>query len=117
MRVLLIVLLVGHGVAHLVGFLVPWQLMTSNDMPYRTTALGGLVDIGSTGVRALGLVWLALAVTFMVSAGGLLLRAPWQPYATLVAVGTSALLCVIGWPDARLGLVANALILALVNIA
>jgi hypothetical protein len=116
MRVVLIAVLVGHAVAHVVGFVVPWQLMTSPEIPYRTTAMGGLVDLGSTGARVLGVAWLAMAVTFAVMAGGLLWQAPWWPPATLIAVGISMMLCVFGWPDARIGLLANALILALLAV-
>ena len=52
-------LLVAHGVAHLVGFAVPWKLVSTAEVPYRTTILGGMIDIGDTGARALGVVWLS----------------------------------------------------------
>jgi len=33
MRILAAVLLVAHAVAHLLGFMVPWRLLTSADVP------------------------------------------------------------------------------------
>ena len=57
--------LIAHGVAHLVGFVVPWKLVSTAEVPYRTTILG----------------W-------------------------------SIVLCVVGWPEARIGLVVNVVLLA-----
>jgi hypothetical protein len=46
MRIVLALLLLAHGVAHLPGFLVSWQLRSFPEMPYRTAFLGGSVDVG-----------------------------------------------------------------------
>ena len=54
MRFALAALLIAHGVAHLVGFLVPWKLLSTAEVPYRTTVLGGLIEVGDAGARALG---------------------------------------------------------------
>jgi len=113
MRLILAVLLTVHAVAHLVGFVVPWRLMTSAEVPYRTTILSGAIDIGATGVRLLGVGWLLVALAFLVLAGGVVLRASWWHAAVLPAVAVSFVLCVLGWPDSRFGLVANLLILTL----
>lgn len=43
-----------HGVAHLVGFAVPWRLVRSEEVPYKTTILSGTVDVGDVGIRILG---------------------------------------------------------------
>ena len=112
MRILLAVVLVAHGVAHLVGFVVPWKLLTSAEVPYRTTVLAGTFDLGPTGVRLLGIVWLALAIAFAVIGGGLLLGASWWYRAALVTVPVSFLLCILGWPDSRVGVFANGVILS-----
>jgi hypothetical protein len=110
MRFVLAALLLAHGVAHLPGFLVSWRLRSLPEMPYRTAILGGSVDVGDGGIKAIGVVWLVLGVLFVVAAGGALMRPTWwQPF-VYVAVGLSTALCVVGWPDARLGLVANAVI-------
>ena len=62
MRVALAALLIVHGVAHLVGFVVPWKLVSTVEMPYRTTILGGMADVGDVGARTLGVIWLMAAI-------------------------------------------------------
>ena len=110
MRIVLAVLLLAHGVAHLPGFLVSWQLRAFPEMPYRTAILGGSVDVGDGGIKAIGVEWLVLSLLFVVAAGVALMRPTWwQPF-VYMAVGFSTALCVVGWPDARLGLVANVVI-------
>jgi hypothetical protein len=116
MRGVLAALLLVHGFAHTVGFVVPWRLVTTTDVPYRTTLLGGVVDVGDAGIRAIGLLWLTLAVACVVVAGGLLAGASWWFRALLPLLAISSLLCALQWSDARLGLLANAVILALLVI-
>jgi hypothetical protein len=54
MRWLVGFLMMGHGVAHLPGFLVSWQLATLPDLPYSTTLFAGRLDVGDAGTRILG---------------------------------------------------------------
>ena len=110
MRLALSALLIAHGVAHLVGFVVPWRLMAAPEMPYGTTILAGAIDIGDSGVRALGFVWLIAAVAFVLLGSALL--AGVSVRAWLFAIpGLSLALCAVGWPDARIGVAVNAVLL------
>jgi hypothetical protein len=111
MRTILGGTLLAHGVAHLVGFVVPWRLVTSSEVPYRTTLLG--VEIGPAGVRVVGLAWLLAAILFVALAASLLGRAPWPLESVLTLVGVSVALCVLGLPESRPGLVMNAAIVCL----
>lgn len=111
MRYALVILLVLHALAHLVGFAVPWQLVTSAEMPYRTTVLQGRIDLGETGIRLYGLGWLSLAAGCVVAAAGVALRSPWWVFFLVVLVAVSLIFCAVGWPEAGLGLRANAIIL------
>jgi hypothetical protein len=61
MRFALAALLMAHGVAHLVGFVVPWRLVASQEVAYRTTILASAIDVGDAGIRMLGIVWLLAA--------------------------------------------------------
>jgi hypothetical protein len=110
MRFALAALLIAHGVAHLVGFLVPWKLLSTAEVPYRTTILGDLIEVGDAGARVLGVVWLVATLAFVVLAAAIL--AGWSvrgwAFATL---SLSLALCVAGWPEARIGLVVNAFLL------
>jgi hypothetical protein len=113
-RVLLGAALLIHGVAHVVGFVVPWRIVTSPEVPYRTTVFG--VDVGAVGVRALGIVWLFTAMLFVALAASVLRRQAWPLAAALTLVGGSVALCVLGLPESRPGLLANAAILALLAV-
>jgi hypothetical protein len=114
MRIVLAILMAGHGIAHLPGFLVNWQLRSFAEMPYRTTIFGTSLDVGDAGIKVIGALWLAVGVGFIVLAGATLTRAVWWPPIAYVSIVLSTVLCMVGWPDARLGLVANAVILLLI---
>ena len=49
MRIAVAIFLALHGFAHFAGFAGSFGLAES--MPYRTTVLGGMVDLGDVGVR------------------------------------------------------------------
>lgn len=69
MRMALALFLLVHGTAHLPGFTLAWRLTSNPDMPYTTTLLGGLVDVGEAGIRVVGVLWLAEEAHFRASRG------------------------------------------------
>lgn len=75
----------------------------------RTTILAGLVDVGDIGIRSIGVVWLLLGVAFVVVGSGLLAGIWSYPVTMGVAVASLAW-CLVGLPDARIGLVLNVLL-------
>jgi len=116
MRFVLALLLVAHGVAHLVGFVSSWKLATLAELPYKTTVLAGRVDVGDAGIRMMGVLWLLATLALLVAAFGVAAEAGWAGRFTLAAVTASVILCVVGWPDARIGVAVNvglALLLAI----
>lgn len=113
MRYVLSVFALIHGICHLPGFAVYWQLMRMPELPYRTSILQGRLDLGHAGIRVWGLVWLALAVAFGVLAAGVWLHSSWWLRIVPFVVGFSMLCCVLALPEARLGLAANLMVLAL----
>jgi len=111
-----IVLLAAHGLAHLPGFIGGWRLANLREMPYHTTVFAGHVDIGDAGMRIAGAVWLLLAVGFETAAvGGMLHRTWWGPLTAVVAT-VSLCLCIIQYPDARIGIVINIVILCMLAV-
>lgn len=114
MRVILVLLLLVHGIAHLPGFLVNWQLRSFPELPFRTTVFGGTLDVGLIGIRAVGVGWLLVAIAFVCAALGVLLRSGWWQPLAYSAIGASVLLTAAGWPEARLGLVVNAVVIVLI---
>jgi hypothetical protein len=114
MRVLVALLLLAHGVAHIPGFISAWQLRMLAGLPYRTTLLAGSIDVGVLGIRIVGVAWLLVALSFAASAAGLALSLAWWQRTAYMTIAVSLVLCILGWPDSRLGVVANAMLAALV---
>jgi hypothetical protein len=111
-RTLAAVLLAAHGLIHLIGFVVPWGIAQVEGFPYRTSALAGTLALGESGARLVGVVWLALAVGFVVAGVAVWRRAAWAaPLTAALAVG-SIVVCTLGLPEAAFGIVVNLAILA-----
>jgi hypothetical protein len=117
MRIMLAVLMVLHGVAHLPGFVSEWRLANLEGIPYRTTILAGRADLGDAGIRVVGMLWLLSAVGFWVAGVAAISDLSWWiPVATAIALG-SLLLSLVELPEARIGVVVNLAILAGLFIA
>lgn len=116
MHIVIALLLFAHGIAHLVGFSAAWALSPTK-IPHLTTVVGGRFAIGEAGIRAVGVLWLAAALAFALMAIGAATQAPWWPRATAVVALASLGLCVLGWPEAKVGVVLNIGVLVLVAIA
>ena len=112
MRVALAGFLFVHGIAHLVGFVVPWRIFQAEEMPYSTTLLAGRLEVGDLGVRLVGLIWLGLTLAFFVAAGLVWVERPGWPDTVIVLAGASLVMSVIGLPAARLGIPINIVLLA-----
>ena len=108
------VFFVLHGLVHLLPFGVSWQLFTTDDLPYSTVVLGGRVDVGHTGIRLVGLLWLLATLIWVVAGVGLILLAPWWTALTVAAALFSSLVCILGLPMAKYGLLINVVVLVLV---
>jgi hypothetical protein len=112
MRLFLALILFAHGVAHLVGFAVAWRLTAPPDMPYRTTLLGGRVDVGDIGIRIAGTLWLLVAIGCLAAGASVALQAHWAPALMVSVLAASAVLCALEWDRAWIGLVVSVLLLA-----
>ena len=89
MRLILAGLMTLHGIAHLVGFAGAWQLAPAKEIPYKTTVLGGHLQLGDTGIRVMGVLWLFAAVAFVVAAGGAVFNVRWWTNAALIVTAVS----------------------------
>lgn len=114
MRIVLGLLMIVHGIAHLVGFAGSFGL--SRDIPFKTTVLGGHVDVGLLGTRALGVLWLACALAFLgVGTGAIIRTGWWQSYAIFVGA-ISLALCLVELPAAKIGAVVDVVVLAAILV-
>jgi hypothetical protein len=69
-------LLLAHGIAHVPGFLVNWQIASFPDLTYRTTIFATSVDVGPEGIRLIGLCWIGTAVVLVVLASAVAFNVP-----------------------------------------
>lgn len=112
MRIAIAIVLALHGFAHVVGFAGSFGLAES--IPYRTTVLGGTVDLGDGGIRAVGILWLVAAAAFLVASAAAMTNQEWWVKALPVAAVGSLVLGVMALPEARIGVAIDVLILAAV---
>jgi hypothetical protein len=110
MAVAIAVLLALHGVAHFVGFLGPWGRASS--IPVQTTLFAGRFQASDGTLKALGILWLLVGLTFIVCAIGELRNASWWSEVTLNAAVLSLLLSIASLPASKIGIPINAMIIA-----
>jgi hypothetical protein len=105
-RTLFVLLLIIHGIIHLLGFASAFHLGAA-----KPVAMQSIFPLSVQWVQALGIGWLLVSGLFLYTAlqWGLKKEAWW-----MVATGAvlfSQVLIVIYWPDARFGTILNVLIL------
>ena len=115
MRVALAIFLALHGVAHLVGFVGSWGLVSS--VPSRTGLFAGRIPVGSNGMKVIGILWLVTAVMFVAAGIGRMIDTPWAPALIVIAALVSLMLSVSALPAARIGVAINVAILTAFAIA
>lgn len=100
MNVVLGGFLLAHGAAHLAAFSKngPVSLVAP-----RHTALGGLLPLGRTSVRAYQLTWVLAALAYAVVGCGVLVGAAWAGPALVGVTVLSLALCLLGWPESKFG--------------
>jgi hypothetical protein len=112
LHILIAIGLMLHGLIHLIGFVVNWQIVTIKDISYSTTVLAGKINLGDGGIRIVGVLWLLATIGYVVAGVGLLMLAPSWLGLTLWVTGFSLVLCILGWPEAQFGVYIDLIILA-----
>jgi hypothetical protein len=105
-------LLALHGAIHLIGAVVYLRWGSIEGFAYKTSVLGGYMNLGDDGIRVFGLLWAAAAAAFIVAAVALL--GGWAACRTILLMATlgSLLLTVMDWDVAFIGAIADIGILA-----
>jgi len=114
-RTLAVIVIAGHGLIHLIGFVVPWRIAVLEGFAYRTTALNGMISLGETGAQVVGIAWLVISAGFLVAAVGVWRHEPWAMSLTAVLAVCSLVVCVLGLPETGAGIVVNGVILAVIG--
>ena len=110
--VVILALILGiHGLIHLIGTSVYLQLVDVDGFSYKTTLLGGRVDLGDGGIRIFGALWILPAIGFVAAALGLLEGWSWWSVALLATTLVSTILTVLDWNVAVMGAIVDFAIL------
>ncbi len=96
-----------HGLVHLMGPGVYWQLTEIEGLVYKTTLLGGGLFVGEAGIRIFGGLWLLGALGFAAAAVGIVMGQSWARQVLLGTGFLSLLLTCLDWPAAFAGVVVN----------
>ncbi len=101
------IILLGHGMVHLLGTVVYLELADVAEFPYKTTLLGGAVNGGDMGMRAFGVLWAVAAIGFVAAAGAVVID--WDHWPLVVGAVTvfSLTLTVFDYTVAYAGIVVN----------
>jgi Family of unknown function (DUF6544) len=106
LRILQIILAIAvgiHGLIHLLGFVAYWPLAKVVELPYKTSLLGGRLELGAGGMRLYSALWLLSALGFVIAAIALATKWPsWAPL-MLGAVLLSIVVCIPDWGAAFRG--------------
>lgn len=109
--------LILHGLVHLMGTAVYMKIGKVEGLPYKTTLLSGRWDLGESGIRVFGALWVVPALGFMLCGLGLLAGWPWaQPMAVGLAL-LSLLLTLLDWNTAYAGAIVDTAILCVIWLA
>jgi len=100
MKVVLVVLLILHGLIHLLGFFKGFQLAKVEQLQLPIS-------------KMMGLFWLLTTLLFTITLMGLIFKKEFWTYFALIAMLFSQVLIVLHWQDAKFGTLANLLILLL----
>ena len=112
-----VAVLVLHSLIHLMGTAVYMRLTTIQGFAYKTTLLGGRLDLGTSGTWWFGLLWLLAGAGTAVAAVGLLAGAAWVWPVLLAATVLSLAICLLDWELAKMGAVVDVVILAAMLLA
>jgi hypothetical protein len=98
-RIIFILIVTFHGLIHLLGFLKAFGLVQVNELTLEIS-------------RPVGLLWLIAYLLFIITAVAFILKMRWWWATAIVAALLSQVLIFTAWQDARVGSIANLIILA-----
>ncbi len=104
MKILLFTILLLHGAIHVLGFIKAYGISEISQLSEEIS-------------KPAGLVWLLVTVIFLAVGVLFLFNVTWWIYPALIAVMLSSILIISVWVDAKLGMIPNLIILAVVAIS
>jgi hypothetical protein len=113
-KIIAALILIAHGLIHLMGTIVYMKLGEIPGFNYKTTLLNGRWDLGVNGIRSFGALWIFPAVGFVVIGIALLMNLSWWRSILVPVTLFSLILTDVDWSIAYAGLIVNIAILSLV---
>jgi hypothetical protein len=104
-------ILAFHGLIHLMGATAYLKLGVLQGLPYKTTVLGGRVDLGELGIAVFGALWAVAALGFVSSVAGLFTNQTWWRLVLLATTLLSLVLTALDSSAAFIGVMVNLVIL------
>jgi hypothetical protein len=104
-------ILAFHGLIHLMGATAYLKLGVLQELPYKTTVLGGRVDLGELGIAVFGALWAIAALGFISSVAGMLTNQNWWRAVLLGVTLLSLVLTALDSSAAFIGVIVNVVIL------
>ncbi|MGC9471801.1 MAG: DUF6920 family protein [Bacteroidales bacterium] len=106
MRILFFIIVMVHGLIHLMGFVQGWDLGKIDQLSGNT-----LFPLNKTLLRAAGAGWLLATLLFLTAGAGYILEKDWWCIPAMAGVILSQILIVLYWQDAKFGTATNLIIL------
>jgi hypothetical protein len=116
-RVFLAIILVLHGLVHIMGLVSYLKLGEVQGIPYKTTVLDGRLNLSEIGIGVYGVLWAVAALGFILAATGLLINSSWWLSLLTTSAVFSLVLTVVDLNVALAGVVVNVAILIFVWVA
>lgn len=108
MRIVLLLVLLIHGLIHLIGFVHEFQLADVRQLSGKLT-----LPFGPRGLKVLGALWLGTTALFLFGAMQVLRSRESWAILVLAGIALSQFLIFLYWKDAKAGTAANFLLLLL----
>jgi hypothetical protein len=105
------ILLFLHGLVHIMGTASYLKLAEIEQLPYKTTVLGGRWDLGSSGTTIFGICWALATAGFVIAGVALLGGWEWWRSATFGVTIFSLVLTTLDYQVAFVGIVIDLAIL------
>ena len=100
-----------HGLIHLMGATAYLKLGVLQGLPYKTSVLGGRLELGELGIGVFGALWALCAFGFVSSVAGMLSNQTWWRPVLLGVTLLSLVLTTLDMRVAFVGLIVNVAIL------
>ena len=108
------VLVIIHGLIHLIGFRVYAQAAQVAEMSFKTIFLNDSLDLGVSGTRVYGWLWLLPTLGFILAGVGFFLHASWWQPVLIIASLASLIIMGMDWKNAFLGILIDVILLAVI---